>query len=647
MFRRVLQLIVLAAALVVASAASASAPTWVNVKLPDTSKRVTEPRVIVGPDDRRWVVTNLNAVSKTSGKDTFGTAVVFVSRDGGQTWQRTEADPPQESATIDTDIVAMHPVVAGGQPRIFASELDDGGLNFPSGVTDDGGKTWTRSNGSTQLGDQDRQWFAVGPDDKTTHKPTVYLLYHNLASGFAQHNMWVATSTDGGETFGPPVPVTTPGSDAYADLQCADSGGPSNIAVNQRTGRIYVFFTTRGAPQAGGGDFGGCAAQPIEFNIVNATRVWVATSPDGTPGSWSDHLAVDDSKTGQVVSMQLAYGALDTAGNVYVAYPESPNPYPHLAGAAVKLVTQQTDGTKDLTDTWSKPQTLVPANSGGSLLVHMVAGAPGKIDVAYFRGKDIGAVDPASDPPQKGTAWYLHVLQSFDALSGDVHANDYEVSPVVAYTWSAENMMGLCSDPNDPTGGVQNGVNCDRSTDVWGLALDSNCRLSVTWPVTKPHNSANPNDAGTWVSTQTGGDTICASQTGPPTAVNTPVSAGCHDKQAPSTRVAGVRAGRRSLRVHGIARDRGCSGGMRLVRVAVARKVKHRRCRFLRGNGTLGKPAACTPQHFLVAIGTAKWSLTVKGRFAKGRYVVWSRAVDNAGNRERRGRHDHHTFFVH
>jgi hypothetical protein len=478
--------------------------------------------------------------------------------------------------------------------------------------------------------------------------PRVYLLYHNLGSGFAQHNMWVATSTDGGATFGEPVPVALPGSDAYADLQCADSGGPSDIAVNQKTGRIYVFFTTRGAPQSGGVDFGGCAAQPLEFNIVNATRVWVATSADGSPGSWSDHLAVDDSKSGQVVSMQLAYGALDNQGNVYVAYPEAPQPYPHLAGAAVKLVTQQTDGTKDLSDTgWSKPKTLVQPNTGGSLLVHMVAGDPGKIDVAFFKGKDIGAKDPASGQP--GTAWYLHVVQAFDALSNDVHPLEYEVSPVAAYTWSAENMMGLCSDPNDPTGGVQNGVNCDRSTDVWGVALDSQCRLSVTWPVTKPHNSANPDDAGTWISTQTGGDTLCSSSSGPPTvaAGGSGVPASCHDKRAPSTRVQGVRATRRSLRVHGIARDLGCSGGMRVVRVAVARKVKHKRCRFVRGNGTLGRPAACRPQHFLIAIGTARWSLTVKGRFTKGRYVVWSLATDNAGNQERRGRHDHHTFAVH
>jgi hypothetical protein len=637
-----------AACLGTPGAAAAAAPTWTSLLLPGTSKRVTEPRVIVGPDDRRWVATNLNTVNARTGNDSFGDAVVFSSRDGGQTFQKTEAEPPQQAATIDVDVVAMHPVVPGGQPRILASELDAGGLNFPSGVTDDGGKSWKRAAGGTQLADQDRQWFAVGPDDKTTKKPTVYLLYHNLGSGFAQHNMFVSKSVDGGEIFGQPVPVTLPGSDAYSDLQCADSGGPSSIAVNQRTGRIYVFFTTRGAPQPGGMDFGGCAAMPLEFNIVNATRVWVATSPDGSNGSWGNHLAVDDAKTGQVVSMQLAYGALDKAGNVYVAYPESPKPYPHLESAAVKLVTQRTDGTRDLTDAFTKPATLVPAGGPGSLLVHLAVGDPGKLDVAYFKGKDIGAKDPVSKEP--GPGWFLHVVQSLNALDAAPTAQDYEVSDIPAYTWNANRMMGLCSDPNDPTGGVQNGVACDRSTDVFGVALDENCRLSVTWPVTKPHNSVAPEKAGTWVSTQTGGDALCGAGQGPPAALAAPAaqssSPSCRDLEPPVTAFSAVRARRTRIRLSGTGRDSGCGAALRSVRVAVARGVGAHRCRFLRGDGTFGRPIACRNGRSLVSVGLSRWTLSVKGRFPRGRYIAWSRATDVSANRERAARVDRTRFRV-
>src|SRR3954451_18515035 len=338
----------------------------------------TEPRMTVAPDGTWYATTN--APKPAGSPPGLGSReAVYASRDEGQSWVRTPADPPQAAASIDVDVIALP------TGRILSSELDYGGLNFPTGVSDDGGKTWTESLGP-RLADQDRQWFAAGPNNRA------YLLYHNFASGVTQHNMWVSTSTDGGAHFGEPVMTAQPGSDAYVDLQCSDSGGPSDIAV-QPNGRIWVFFTTRaGVVAPGGPDFGGCFAQPLEFNIVNGTRVWAATSPDGSPGSWKDYLAVDDAPTGQVVSMQLAYGALDNEGGVYVAYPESPKPYPESGGAAVKLVYQKSDAKGELPGQWSKPITLVPANpdgSNGSTLVHLAVGDPGKIAVAYYKAETV------------------------------------------------------------------------------------------------------------------------------------------------------------------------------------------------------------------------------------------------------------------
>src|SRR6185436_12416334 len=95
--------------------------------------------------------------------------------------------------------------------RLVASELDFGGINFRNSYSDDGGNTWVASGLLSEMADTDRQWFAVGPVDPTTGKNRVYLLFHNLATGFANHNMWVHTSDDGGETFGAPIPTTLPG----------------------------------------------------------------------------------------------------------------------------------------------------------------------------------------------------------------------------------------------------------------------------------------------------------------------------------------------------------------------------------------------------------------------------------------------------
>jgi hypothetical protein len=658
--RRLLPSAVLLAALaVLPAAAHAAGPlSLTTVKLAGADDK-TEPRIAVGPDDRRWAVTNAG-----------GTAVVYSSRDGGASFQRTAADPQQRGATIDTDIVTMH------TGRVLASELDEAGLNFPSSVTDDGGATWTEAKGATELADQDRQWFAVGPDDPATHKPTVYLLYHNLGSGFANHNMFVAKSTDGGETFGPPIPTTIPGDTAYADLQCADSGGPSSITVNQKTGRIYVVFTTR-ASNVGGNDAGGCAATPLEFNIVNATRVWVATSADDTPGSWQKSLAVDDSATNQVVSMQLAYGTLDNQGGMYVAYPESPKPYPDLGGAALKVTYQRPDAQGAVADgQWAAPRTLVPAVPSGDLgttLVHVAAGDPGKVVVADYEAEHL---------PQAGgdPVWYPHLVQSLDLLSAQPHVTDQKVADIPAYRWTASQMMGLCSDPS-PVQGVENGTACSRSTDVWGIALDSSCRVSIAWPTsaTKASNgivtgklpngsaAAPPGstaglpgaDPGTFVTTQTGGPGLCASpaslpggsQGAPfttPAGTQGAAGSGCRDRLAPVSRFRGAPvATRRSLRLRGTSTDLACVGGhagrratatLRTIRVSIGRRLAGTRCRFLQGDGRFGPPVSCLRTSYVTAQGRASWTLRIKAHLPRGRYVAWARGLDAFGNIERKAR---------
>src|SRR4051812_31163470 len=320
-----------------ATARALDPPTFNTVKIsgqPGGGNPWTEPRIAVGPDGKYWAVTNVDKEHDANGD--LGDAYVFGSADQGKTFKQAETPiAGQNAPTPDVDVV----VLPSG--RIIASELDDAGINFPTSFSDDNGKTWTASQGATQLADQDRQWFAYGPKDKDSGEYPVYLLYHNLASGQAQHNMFVSTSSDSGETFGPPIPITLPGEDAYSDLQCADSGGPSTIFVNQKDGTIYAEYTTRAAPTPAGVDLGGCATaaagQPFEFNIAAGTRGWPPPAA-GRGRTWTTSLAVADARTGQSVSMQIAYAGLDTAGNIYVAYPESPlhRQYPNYAGAGVK-----------------------------------------------------------------------------------------------------------------------------------------------------------------------------------------------------------------------------------------------------------------------------------------------------------------------
>src|SRR5437868_11992710 len=284
------------------SARAADAPVFGPAVQLKGANGSTEPRVTITPDDRRWVITNKG--SRNSGD---AQAIVYSAPYPGTDWTLTPSVPAgQTSASIDTDIVATQRFKDAPNGRVIAAELDYGGINFRVSYSDDGGKTWTASQGAT-LGDTDRQWLAVGPPDKETKKPRVYLLFHNLASGSGSHNMFVQSSNDGGESFGQPVPITLPDSQEWQDLQCADSGGPGNIFVNQRTGDVYAVWGTRTAPVGGG--CGSSIFGPFEINVVAATRVWTARSTDGGQ-TWTSSLAVDDSAAndgkGKIVGMQLA-----------------------------------------------------------------------------------------------------------------------------------------------------------------------------------------------------------------------------------------------------------------------------------------------------------------------------------------------------
>jgi hypothetical protein len=68
--------------------------------------------------------------------------------------------------------------------------------------------------------------------------------------------------------------------------------------------------------------------------------------------------------------------------------------------------------------------------------------------------------------------------------------------------------------------------------------------------------------------------------------------------------------------------------------VAVARRASRQRCRFLRPSGQFSQPRSCSSPTWLRASGASAWRLRPAAHLRAGRYVVRSRAVDAAGNRE-------------
>jgi hypothetical protein len=117
-------------------------------------------------------------------------------------------------------------------------------------------------------------------------------------------------------------------------------------------------------------------------------------------------------------------------------------------------------------------------------------------------------------------------------------------------------------------------------------------------------------------------------------AANQTRTTGCGAPESAVTRTSS-RLSRSGLRLRGTARGRGCS--VRQVRVAIGRKVG-KQCRFLKANGRFGAKRSCLRTQYLRAKGTTRWTLNKRVRLPRGSYLVWSRAIDSAGQIERKAK---------
>ncbi|MHB8585273.1 MAG: exo-alpha-sialidase [Thermoplasmatota archaeon] len=462
----------------VAHAITSAIPTF-------TTERVDpggwEPGIAAGPKGMVWVSTGAAG----------GPEVVYSSSDGGLTWQKTPTNPPVTAPSADNDIIVSP------TGRVLSSVINGSGPSLDIHYTDDGGKTWGWSQGNWAA-DQDREWLAVGPKDPKTGQNDVYMLWHNLFSGTADHEMFVSTSRDNGATFGPPIPVTLPGSEAWSDLQCADSGGPSAVFTNASSGQVYALWGTRSSAA------GGCGASvqgQFEINVVASTRVWMATSTDQGL-TWKDSLVVDDNAQGNIVGMQDQSGAIDTHGNVYVLYTESPKAYPNYEGDAIKYRWAPPDLSH-----WSAPVTVAAGVGGGSvagagnILPYIVAGDPGKLAAFYLQGSGNGTK----------SLWFPMVAETYDGFDASPNFTTREVSNIPSWQGTTSALMGVCNilpggSTTDPINSALRGFTCGRSSDVYSRTLGPDCSPLFVWYSNSPGSKTT---SGTYVTEQTGGPRLC------------------------------------------------------------------------------------------------------------------------------------------
>jgi len=110
----------------------------------------------------------------------------------------------------------------------------------------------------------------------------------------------------------------------------------------------------------------------------------------------------------------------------------------------------------------------------------------------------------------------------------------------------------------------------------------------------------------------------------------------------PTLKVAGLRSTVSASKLRSIAGAAADDRGIARVQVAVVKPsggakvvAARKRCQVLASSGRLKavRPIAgtCAATGFLTAKGTTKWSLKLKKRLPRGKYVVFARATDNAG----------------
>lgn len=361
-----LAVLVLGIPSVAPAAAPADAPVWGAPVVVDPTRDGQEPSLLLAPDGTVYVAapSALTARSCRSGW-------LWRSDDGGETFTPLVSEVPGVGCSRGVAIGGGDSDLAlAARGRLLYADLS--GADVSVAASDDRGSTWTSSTplGSVVPG-ADRQWIAADGD-------TVYLLYHqcvvlvSCGAGFL-----VSKSLDGGVTFPFVFPATH-----IDDADSADLAGP--LVVGADGSLSFPFFVV----------------------TKNKFEVRVATSHDGAL-TWQESTIAIRAYDPRHVFPILA---TDDAGDMYVTWAEE-----RWDGHTLDGYDLFEAHSTDAGSTWSTPRRLT-SGPGSAEEPWIVAGAPGRVAIAYY-GTDDGRAHRDGDAAVPDDARYLvRVAYSFDAL---------------------------------------------------------------------------------------------------------------------------------------------------------------------------------------------------------------------------------------
>ena len=413
---------------------------------PDSETNATEPSVAIDRADGTIYVA-----WQASGTH------VARSDDGGRTYVQTPIADPFGSDVGDVHVRIGGPTpcsvaVAGclpGTHRVYVSSLEKLPLPLQTHLarSDDRGATWTVNQvAATNPSFIDRPWLAVYPSKTSASTDHVYISYHD----FTISQIWVASSSDGGQTF---IQTNVFTGDPNAEVQSFCNTVPSDIEVDPQTGDVYVQWITADPVQ---NTTEGCNITQAE----NFHQVWVAHS--ATNGlTWDAHqvfngptntntddifatLAVDDS------------GIAGVGGNVYSVFADN------LIGPNVFDIWFSHSSNK--AQTWSAP-VKVNSDKGTHFFPWIAAGSTGRVDFIWLGSPDYTPTDAEQSP------WYATFAQTTNGTDANPKFNQTAASSSVMH------VGGICT----------NGIFCTVNSgnrdlaDSISIAIDRGGSATLVW----------------------------------------------------------------------------------------------------------------------------------------------------------------------
>lgn len=348
--------------------------------------------------------------------------------------------------------------------------------------SDDGGHTWPVQTQAADVnpGASDRPWFDVYP--KTRHAgwdpnhTLVFLEYHT----FSPEDLTYATiSTDGGQTFSPPVPLTTDQA-SFTGSFC--STVPSGVVADQRhPGTFYTLWLSPNDPVSNLTT--GCNyTQAQVFNKAWVSKCTVGTVPPLTCSAQLAWQGNYDPTTGIGDNASKIFGtiSMDDSGQLDVILPVR---FDDDVRTYVTTGQEQPRDTRlvfvaspDAGTSWTAPFIASKNCKGSHFFPWVVGGSAGRLDIVFYHSDS----QLPNDPSDKWFTGFIQVTNA-RAVAGARGTASFATAPRVHVVEKVEptpeHLGGICT-----YGIFCSVVNGNRGlADSISIALDPDGGANLIW----------------------------------------------------------------------------------------------------------------------------------------------------------------------